>query len=217
MFIGHYAVALASKRIAPKVSLGTLFVSAQFVDLLWPVFLLLGLENVRIDPGNTAVTPLDFYNYPFSHSMLAAFFWAAILGVGHFLVKRNKMSSLVIGFCVFSHWILDFITHRADLPLAIGTDRYFGLGLWNSLVGTIIVELTFYVGGIFWYVKSTKPADRIGNYGFWALVLVLFFIYLANLFGPPPPNEFAIATAGNASWLFVIWAYWIDHHRRENK
>ncbi|MBL7959242.1 hypothetical protein JNL27_03285 [bacterium] len=213
MFVGHYAVALAAKKAAPKVSLGTLFLAAQFVDLLWPLLLLFGLEHVRIDPGNTILTPLDFYDYPISHSFVAAIVWSVALGLLIFSIKRDKRSSFIVGLCVFSHWILDFITHRPDLPLAFDKDMYFGLGLWNSPIGTVVVELGLFITGTIMYVRATKSIDRIGAYGFWSLLSVLLLIYISNFLGPPPPNEFALAVVANAAWLFVIWAYWVDRHR----
>lgn len=213
MFVGHYAVALAAKKAAPKASLGVLFLAAQFVDLLWPLLLLVGLEHVRIDPGNTILTPLDFYDYPISHSFVAAIAWSIVLGLSYFVFRRDNKSSFVIGFCVFSHWILDFITHRPDLPLAFGKDVYFGLGLWNSSIGTVAIELGLFITGTIIYLRTTTSLDRVGSYGFWALISVLLFIYVSNFIGPPPPNEFALAVVANAAWLFVVWAYWIDRHR----
>ncbi|KAB2879426.1 hypothetical protein F9K33_09185 [bacterium] len=213
MFVGHYAVAFAVKKAAPKVSLGTLFLAAQFVDLLWPLLLLVGLEHVRIDPGNTILTPIDFYDYPISHSFIAAIVWSGVLGFLIFSIKRDKKSSFVVGLCVFSHWILDFITHRPDLPLAFDKDMYFGLGLWNSPIGTILIELGLFMTGTLIYVRATKSIDRVGVYGFWSLLSVLLLIYVSNFLGPPPPNEFALAIVANAAWLFVIWAYWVDRHR----
>ncbi len=213
MLIGHYAVALAAKKTAPKVSLGTLFLSAQLVDLIWPLFVLIGLENVRIDAGNTAVTPLDFYNYPYTHSLLGAVLWSCAMGLLYYGLRREVKTASIVGAVVFSHWILDLISHRPDLPLGFGGNTYFGLGLWNSLAGTLVVEIGIFVAGIILYIRSTTAKDRIGSIGFWSLVGVLGVIYLANIFGPPPPSVSAIAIAGNASWLFVLWAYWIDKHR----
>lgn len=213
MFIGHYAVALAAKKTAPKVSLGMLFLSAQLVDMLWPVFLILGFEHVRIDPGNTAVTPLDFYDYPLTHSLLANLIWSFSFALIYFAFNRSLMNSVVTGLCIFSHWILDFFTHRPDLPLAFGHNTYFGLGLWNSIIGTLAVEIALFAAGAFIYLRTTSPKDKTGFYGFWSLILSLFLIYLGNIFGPPPPNEFTIAIAGNASWLFILWAFWVDRHR----
>ena len=78
MFIGHFAVALGAKKVAPAVSLGTMFLAAQLADLLWPTFVLLGIERVEIAPGATAVTPLDFVSYPYSHSLLALALWSTL-------------------------------------------------------------------------------------------------------------------------------------------
>ena len=213
MFLGHYAAGLAAKKAVPEVSLGTLFLSAQLVDLLWPLFLLLGLEHVRIDPGNTAVTPLDFYDYPYTHSLLGAIVWSVAAGAVYLAVRRSSRGAGVVGLVVFSHWILDLVTHRPDLPLGIGVDVFFGLGLWNSVVGTVVVEAGIFLLGVVLYYKATRAKDRIGTYGFGGLVVFLSLIYVGNLVGPPPPDASVIAIAGNASWLFVIWAYWVDRHR----
>ncbi len=213
MFIGHYAVALGTKKIAPKISLGTLFIAAQFLDLLWPLFLLLGIEHVRIEPGNTPFTPLDFYDYPLTHSLAGALLWSLVLGAVYFAIRRNRNNALTVGAVVFSHWILDFLTHRPDLPLWFSGSFKVGLGLWNSVAGTIIVEGGIFIAGIILYLRATKAKDTIGTYGFWGLAAVLAAIYLGNIFGPPPPNVHALAVAGNALWLFVAWAYWIDRHR----
>jgi hypothetical protein len=213
MFIGHFAVGLGAKKIAPKVSLGTMFVAAQLVDLLWPLFLLLGWEHARINPGNTVVTPLDFYDYPITHSLLGAVLWSCAFGAVYYSIRRDSRNALICGGVVFSHWILDFVTHRPDLPLGLGGNAYFGLGLWNSLAGTIVVEVGMFALGIILYLQATKAKDRIGSFGFWSLVVLLGLIYVGNLFGPPPPEMSMIAIAGNASWLFVIWAYWVDKHR----
>jgi hypothetical protein len=213
MFIGHFAVGLGAKKIAPKVSLGTMFMAAQFVDLLWPAFLLIGLEHARINPGNTVVTPLDFYDYPITHSLLGAALWSCGFGAIYFAFRRNVRNAVILGCVVFSHWILDLVTHRPDLSLGLGGNTYFGMGLWDSLAGTIIVEAGLFSLGILLYTQTTSPKDRIGSIGFWSLVGLLTAIYAANLFGPPPPEISAIAIAGNASWLFVLWAYWVDKHR----
>ena len=213
MFIGHFAVALASKKAAPNVSLGTLVLGAQLVDLVWPLFLLFGIEHVRIDPGNTAFTPLDFYDYPVTHSLLGAIGWSLILGAIYYAFRHDRRSAFVVGLCVFSYWILDLITHRPDLPLGLGSDSYFGLGLWNSIGWTIALETALYIVGVVLYLRTTERKDRVGFIGFWSLIAVLFAIYIGNIFGPPPPSESSIAILGNAAWLLVIWAYWVDRHR----
>ena len=213
MFIGHFAVAFGAKKVAPKVSLGTMFMATQFVDLLWPMLLLLGWEHARINPGNTVVTPLDFYDYPITHSLVGALLWSCAFGGIYFAIRRDTRNALIGGGIVFSHWILDFLTHRPDLSLGLGGSTYFGLGLWNSLVGTMVVEVGMFAVGIVLYLQTTRTKDRIGSIGFWSLVVFLGLIYIGNLFGPPPPEMSSIAIAGNAAWLFVLWGYWIDKHR----
>lgn len=213
MFIGHYAVALAAKRATPKVSLGTLFLSAQLADLLWPLFLMLGLEHVRIDPTNTAFTPLDFYDYPISHSLVGALGWSIVAGGLYYIFRKDLKSGAILGLVVFSHWILDFITHRPDLHFGLGVNLSFGLRLWNSVSGTIMVEGILFLAGIAIYLRTTSANDRTGRFGFWTLIGVLILIYMVNIIGPPPPDESSIAILGNAAWIFVFWAYWIDRHR----
>jgi membrane-bound metal-dependent hydrolase YbcI (DUF457 family) len=213
MFIGHYAVALGAKRAAPDVSLGTLFLASQLVDLLWPLFLLLGFEHVRIDPGNTVMTPLDFYDYPFTHSLPGALAWSLLTGLVYYGFRGKVRNALVVAGTVFSHWILDLLTHRPDLQLGFGNTVYVGLGLWNSLWGTLLLELSLFLAGLVLYLRCTRARDRYGSYGLWSLLAVLLLVYAGNLFGPPPPSEAAIAIAGNAAWLFVFWAYVVGRHR----
>jgi membrane-bound metal-dependent hydrolase YbcI (DUF457 family) len=213
MFIGHYAVALAAKKAAPRTSLGTLFLAAQFLDILWPLMLLAGLEHVRIDPGNTPFTPLDFYDYPITHSLAGALIWSLLFGGLYRLIRRDARGAVVVGACVFSHWVLDFITHRPDLPLWFTGSTRVGAGLWNSVGGTFVVEAGMYAAGVALYLKTTTRKDRTGVFAFWGLIVFLFAVYCANIFGPPPPDAGMIAIAGNAGWIFILWAYWADAHR----
>lgn len=212
MFLGHFAVGFAAKRLAPRASLGTLFLAAQFIDLLWPVFVLLGIERVRIAPGITAVVPLDFEHYPWSHSLLAVAVWALLFAVIYFLIRRDWRASLVLGLAVLSHWLLDFLTHRPDLPLMPGGERV-GLGLWSSLAGTLVVELSLFAAGVWLYLRTTKPRDATGRWALVALIIFLAIIYAGNVFGTPPPDAMAIAWVGQAQWLLIAWGYWVDRHR----
>lgn len=214
MFLGHYAVALSAKKAAPATSLGTSILAAQLLDVLWPMFLLLGWEHVRIDPGNTAVTPLDFVAYPASHSLLAVIGWAAAAGVVYWLVRRYPRGALVVALLVVSHWLLDAVVHRPDLPLTPGGDARVGLGLWNSLPATLVVEFGLFALGVWLYTRVTEAVDAVGRWSFWSLVAVLALIYVASLFGGAPPGETEIAVVGLGLWLFVPWGYWIDRHRR---
>jgi len=213
MFIGHFGVGFGVKAAARKASLGTLFLAAQFIDLLWPTLLGLGAEQVRIIPGATTVTPLLFEHYPISHSLLAVLVWSFALGLLHYLNKRDSKTALILGLLVLSHWLLDAIVHQPDLPLYPGSPDKVGLNLWSSLPATLMVEVPLFALGVLLYARTTTPADSFGNWGLWALVVLLSVIYAGNLFGPPPPSVAAIAWAGQLQWLLVIWAYWLDRHR----
>ena len=213
MFLGHFGVGFGAKSVAPKVSLGTLFLAAQFLDLLWPTLLLLGVEKVRIVPGATVVTPLVFEHYPFSHSLLAVLGWAGLVGATHFLLKRKTVAALVLATLVISHWALDAIVHQPDLPLFPDSATVVGLDAWSSLPVTLAVEGALFAFGVWLYVRATRPSDAVGRWGLVALVVFLLGIHAGNLFGPPPPSAGAIAWVGQLQWLLVLWAYWIDTHR----
>jgi hypothetical protein len=213
MFIGHFAVGLAAKSVKPSLSLGFYFLAAQFVDLLWPTLLLLNLEEVTISPGITAMTPLDFVHYPYTHSLVMALVWGAA-GIGLvYVFKKDFSAALLIGACIVSHWVLDFFTHRADLPLTLSEATKVGLGLWNYRTATFLIESILFAGCVFLYIKKSSAVDGVGRYGFWSLIIFLYLISISNMIGPPPPNVAAIAWAGHLQWLFVLWAYWADRHR----
>ncbi|MFT3850637.1 MAG: hypothetical protein QM739_18770 [Propionivibrio sp.] len=214
MFIGHFGLGFGAKTLAPKTSLGTLLMAAQFIDLLWPVFLLLGLERVHIAPGATRVTPLRFEHYPFSHSLLAVCGWAVLLGGVHFYRRRDRRSAVVIGALVVSHWFLDAVVHQPDLPLLPGSHLLVGLGVWSSLPLTLLIEVPLFLCGVWLYIRRSVASDAVGKWGLAALIVVLLVIYAGNLFGGPPPNAQAIAWAGQLQWLFVLCGYWVDKHRR---
>lgn len=213
MFIGHAAVALAAKPLAPRTSLALLLAAAFWVDLVWPVFLLLGIEQVRIDPGNTAFTPLDFVHYPWTHSLAAAIAWSVLFAaVCYRMVGRN--ASILLGLLVFSHWVLDAISHRPDLPLWPGSAALVGFGLWNSVPATLIVECAMFAASAWIYARSAPSRDRTGNWAFRGLIGFLAIAYFGNAFGPPPPNVPAIAITGIAGGvLFTVWSWWADRHR----
>ena len=212
MFIGHDAVGFASKRVTPRVGLGWLIAAPSFLDLLWPVFLLLRIEHVRIDPGNTKFTPLDFYDYPWSHSLLMSIVWGALFGLAYYMTSRYVAGAVILGFGVVSHWILDFVTHRADMPLYPGGPRV-GLGLWNHPTATVIIEAVMFAIGLTLYIRATQPRDRTGVYALWSFVIVLLVIYAGAAQGTPPPSVNAIIVMGFAGYLLPLWAIWIDRHR----
>lgn len=214
MFIGHFAVGLAAKKLNPKPSLGTYFLAAQFPDLLWPTLLLLNVEKVAINHDASAPVPLSFTHYPFSHSLLAVLGWAVLIGGMYFLLKKNKTAALLIGLCMVSHWILDVAVHVPDLPLYPGNSPQYGLGLWKMKGVEMIVELILFIAGAAMYWNATKAKNKTGIYATLALLVFLLVIFLLNEFGPPPTEVKAVAFAGQLQWLIVAWAYWADSRRR---
>jgi membrane-bound metal-dependent hydrolase YbcI (DUF457 family) len=217
MFIGHFAVALAAKRAAPEVSLGTLFLAAQLADLVWPTLVLFGLESFTIRPGLTAVTPLDFTHYPYSHSLVALVGWGLALAGLHFFSRHRLVAALVLFLVVLSHWVLDVATHRPDMPVTIGGSTRLGLGLWNSIGATLAVEGLLFAACVWVYARATRALDWVGRWSLVAFVAFLAVIYAANVFGPPPPSVAAVAWSAQAIWLLVAWGYWIDRHRAASR
>ncbi len=214
MFIGHYAVALGAKRVAPDVSLGVMFIACQLADLIWPNLVLLGIESFEVDPGNTVITPLKFIHYPYSHSLSGMVIWGVILGGMFYLIKRSKlMSALVIALVVVSHWLLDVLTHRADMPFSFSENVLLGLGLWDFPAVVIPLELAFFGFGLLLYTRQTRARDNIGKYSLWSLAIFLLIVYIGNIFGPPPPSTTAVTWTVQSLWLMVLWAFWIDIHR----
>jgi hypothetical protein len=213
MFIGHFALGFAAKRAAPRISLGTLFAASQLPDLLWPVLVALGIEHVRIAPGATAFTPLEFVSYPYSHSLLFVAIWGLAFGGLYGLRLHGFRAVAVIALLVVSHWVLDWVTHAPDMPLYPGGPAH-GLGLWYSVPGTIVVESALFVAGTWTYARLTRPRDATGRWGFVSLVALLVIAYVANIVGGPPPSIEAlwmVSLAGAA--VTLIMALWIDGHR----
>jgi len=207
MFIGHAALALAAKPIAPRASLGVALAATFWLDLVWPIFVLVGIERVEVAPGITAFTPLDFVHYPWTHSMLAAALWSLLFGLCCW--KLGRRAALVMGLLVFSHWLLDAASHRPDLPLWPGASPLVGLGLWNSVSATLAVESLLFAGAVALYLRTG------GNAGlrFWSLIAFFVLAYLGAAFGPPPPNATAVAASALALWLLPVWGWWIARQR----
>jgi hypothetical protein len=212
MFIGHYAVGLASKKAAPHASLGVLIAAPILLDLLWPIFLLIGSEHVVIQPNSNPFLRLEFISYPLSHGLVAVVGWATLFAALYFGIARYAWGAIVIWIGVISHWLLDYVVHRPDLPLYAGS-RLLGLGLWNHRWLTMAIEVSMFFIAIWTYQRETRARNKIGQYAFWAFILFLLIIYGLAAFGPPPPSVKAIAVGTLFSWLLVPWAWWFDRHR----
>ncbi len=164
MFVGHFGVAFAAKKFAPRTNVAVSILACEFIDVLWPVFVLLGIEKVRIVPGLMAVSPFDFVSYPWTHSLLMSIVWGAVFAGVYYAIRRDGKAATVMALVVASHWFLDFLTHRPDMQLAPGLAGKYGLGLWNSRLWTYIVELAIYFGGVAMYAKTTRPRDGKGRW-----------------------------------------------------
>jgi hypothetical protein len=215
MFLGHFGVGLAAKKAAPQASLGWLIAAALLLDLFWPIFLLLGWESVRIDPGNTVVTPFAFESYPISHSMATVAGWSLAMAGVYWVVVRDEAGAWLVGALVMSHWLLDFVVHGPDLPLYPGGPK-MGLGLWDSLLGTLAVEAGIFIAGVWIYSTRTRATSAGGKYGWWAFVAFLVVILEINLFGPPPENVRQVAWVTLALWVMPLWAWAFDRLRTAN-
>jgi hypothetical protein len=214
MLVGHIAAGLVAKRITPKISLGSAVMASLLPDLLWCIFLITGLEHVHFKPGRGAANYFDTSDIALSHSLLMDAMWAALFAASYFFLRRYARGAWILFAAVLSHWLLDFASHRPDMPLAPGVQKYFGLGLWTSLPATVLLEGGFWLLAIILYLRSTRTRRGAGPYVFWGMVALLTLAWYNNITGPPPPSPLA---AGIASLIFfslvVAWAYWMEKIR----
>jgi hypothetical protein len=210
MFIGHFGIGLATKKVAPQISLGTLFMAVQFLDLIWPTLLLLNLEQVVIHPELSGNRVLEFSNYPYTHSLLFALLWSVAFGGVYYLINKNRRNALVVGLGVLSHWVIDLIVHFHDLPLYPGHSPLVGFGVWSSMLITSILEASFFIVGIVLYLCSVTFDNNTGRIVFWLLMVFLASVHLWSAFAPPPASVTELAWSAQFQWLFVALAYWAD-------
>ncbi|HKE83281.1 MAG TPA: hypothetical protein VKB50_05990 [Vicinamibacterales bacterium] len=215
MFIGHFALGFAAKRVVPRVSLAMLFVAAQLADILWPVFLALGLEHVRVDASaSSPFLNFDFIYYPYSHSLLFLIIWGAALGFIYRAFVPGTRAFFVIAALVVSHWVLDVVTHRPDMPLYPGSVKV-GLGLWHSVAATLAVELVLYAAGLWVYARATRAKDAIGRWGFISLAIFLVVVYIASIGSVPPSLPLLYISALIGAAVLIAWGWWADSHRED--
>ncbi|MCX6634335.1 MAG: hypothetical protein NT090_04490 [Acidobacteria bacterium] len=212
MFLGHYAVGFAAKRAAPRTSLAVLLAAVSLIDLLFPLFLLLGWERVWSEPGSNHFTRMSFF-YPFSHSLAATVVWAIAAASIYWAVARYRAGAVVAGLAVLSHWVLDAISHKPDMPLYPGASPRVGLGLWYSVTGTVIVEGLMFAAGVWIYAAITRARNRKGAYGLWSFVTLMVLVYVADILGPPLPDSSAAGWVGLAFGLFLLYVAWFDRYR----
>ncbi len=211
MFLGHLGVALATRKVEPRLPLGATVAGTFALDLLWPLFLLLGVETVRVHPGDTAFTSLAFESYPWSHSLIMVVGWSILGGVLGGRVFGSWRAGSVLGLVILSHWVLDFVTHRPDLPLWPG-GPVAGLGLWSSVPGTLLVEGAIGLLGLWLFVGAGGARDRTGRWALFGLFALVAVVWVTQPWSPPPPSASAVAWGGLVMWLLPLWAFWIDRH-----
>jgi hypothetical protein len=214
MFVGHFAVGLAAKRMAPEVSLAPLILAAIFADVLWVLFFVLGVERVVIQPGLMAANSLNLVYVPFSHGLVMDVVWGGLFAGVYFLSRNDTRGAWVLFAAVVSHWFLDFVTHRPDMPLIPGIDLRFGLGLWNSRAATFVVEGAVWLGAVVLYARTTRAKGRPGSYAFWFVIVLLTALWLISLRGDPPPSLSAMAAVNTVFFAVVLaWASGMNRSR----
>ena len=217
MFVGHYGVSYWVKSRDKRIPLWVLFLAVQIVDVFWAIFVLAGVEKVRIVPGITATNPLDLYYMPYTHSLLATAVW---FGVGFAAYRwagaarwENGRAALWVAVAVASHWVLDLIVHRADLPLYDDAMKV-GLGLWNLPAPAFLLEAALALGGIALYMRATSGATALARFGMPVFGVVMLAVQASVFFGPPPPSPEAIAVTALVSYFaFAAIAGWLDRKR----
>jgi hypothetical protein len=210
MFVGHLAVAMTGKTASRGTPLVWFVAAANLVDLIWPLLLLAGVERVRIDPGNTAFTPLAFESYPWTHSLLMGAAWGIALAALSRQFGVTPAAARIVAALVVSHWVLDFISHGPDLPLVPWSDTRYGLGLWQSIPATFAVESLMWIVGLALFLRGRRPLGIQGQVALWSFVLVSTALWAFSPFSPPPPSEQAVAWFSLFGWSILPWAVWIE-------
>jgi hypothetical protein len=216
MFVGHYGPSFAIKSTQVSLPMWALFLGVQLLDVGWSALVFLGVEKVRIVPGITASNPLDLYYMPYTHSLVAAFAWAlAGIIVCRVLLKlRDWSAGIWFGIAIFSHWVLDFLVHRRDLPLYDDTAKV-GMGIWNYPAVALCLEAMVLFGGMIMYLRRTRPLSSIGRFGPPIFGVLMLAIQVYIFFGPPPTSPLAAAATALVSYLlFAAVAQWLDRNRQ---
>jgi hypothetical protein len=202
MFIGHYGPSFAAKRMECAVPLWILFIAVQLLDVFWGVFVLVGIEKVHIVPGFTKTNALDLYYMPYTHSLPGALAWAVLGGLAYMSVSKSKRGGLLVGAAVFSHWPLDLIVHRPDLPLYDNAVKV-GFGLWDYPIATLVIESVVALGGLWMYLRNTHAVKPSARYAMPLFICAALGLQAAMAFGPPPPSDHAMALTALAGYALL--------------
>jgi hypothetical protein len=217
MLVGHFAIGMIGKRAAPRTSLGTLTLASMLPDLLGFVFIMTGQEHWRMIPGARGIESVELYDIGLSHSLAMDLLWAGLFAAFYGWRKRYGAGALMLFAAVMSHWVLDFISHRPDMPLAPGATRVYGLGLWTSLPWTLAVEGGLWLAALIIYVRMTSAKKRAGVYVFWFVVVLLTMSWISNFMASAPPAAQSPVSGSIIALVFfslmIAWAFWMDRLR----
>jgi membrane-bound metal-dependent hydrolase YbcI (DUF457 family) len=204
MFIGHYGPALAAPALVKTVPLWVLFFAVQFLDIVWGPLILAGIEQVRIVPGFTAMSPLDLHHMPYTHSLPGAFVLSALLGAAYgFIARKERLAgALLVAGVSFSHWLLDLIVHAPDLLLWPG-GPVAGFGLWNNLPLALGLEVALVLAGLVFYLRATQPKGVVGRIWPFVLVAALLALEAIHLLGEPPASAEELAMTSMTVFLVL--------------
>jgi hypothetical protein len=213
MYVGHVATAFAAKKLDARPSLGTYLFAAALPDIVFSALLLAGKESVEVAPGHTAMVPMAFPHYPYSHSLVGTLISGMVLAAIYWAWRRRAGVAAILLGLVVGHWVLDVVSHVPDMPVGF-SEPLLGLGLWRSVAATFAVEGSLFAVGVALYLSATQARDRVGRWALAGFLGLLAVTYVSDPFSPPPPSANTIAIVNNvACWLMVLWAAWIDRHR----
>lgn len=214
MFIGHFVPAFVAATLPKAPRLGILFIAAQFVDILFFPFVMLGIEHMRIIPGFTATNPMDLYHMPFTHSLIGGAAWAAVFAAVFWSITKSRTGALIGAAVVLSHWLLDVLVHTQDMTL-FGGDAKFGLGLWNYPIIEMPLELAITGAALGFYLGRTRAVNGATLRPAWLLGCVLLLAQLYNWFAPPPATfDIGLPLSALAGYALCAWlAFRLDRTR----
>jgi hypothetical protein len=212
MFVGHYGVSFAARRVEKRLPLWVWFIAVQWLDVIWSVFVLMGIERLRITPGFTEANALDLYYMPYTHGLPGSIVLSLIFGgiVALFTTGNRGTTALLAAAASFSHWVLDLVVHTPDLPLYDNTAKV-GFGLWRHVAFSFPLELIVLGIGAWSYTRMTTFAGAKGRYAFWGFVIFLAAMQVYANFGPPPTSPEVMAMTALAFYaVLALLAAWVE-------